>query len=56
MYLAYSGLLEKTSLEALKVVLVILRLAFGVIVAAGLVADFVIYFVGQQEFVHYFPV
>ena len=56
MYLSYSELLEKTSLEALKVVLVILRLAFVVIVAVGLVADLVIYFVGQLEFVHYFPV
>ena len=46
MYLACSELLEKTSLEALKVVLVILRLAFVVIVAVGLVADLVIYYVG----------
>ena len=46
MYLACSELLEKTSLEALKVVLVTLRLAFGMIVAVGLVADFVIYFAG----------
>ena len=53
--MAYSELLEKTSLEALKVVLVILRLAFVVIVAVGLEADFVIYFVGQLEFVYYLP-
>ena len=56
MYLAYFELLEKTSLEALTVVLVILRLAYVVIVAAGLVADFVVYFVGWLDFVYYFPV